>query len=118
VRPAPNAFPQSRRIRRRREFQYVFDTGRRAHGRLLTLVGSRAKGATTRLGVVASRKIGNSVARNRAKRLIREVFRTELGVGPGLDLIVIPKVGLPGATLDAVATDFRSTLRRLAMSIK
>jgi ribonuclease P protein component len=95
----------------------VFETGRRAHGRLLTLVGAQAKGASTRLGIVASRKLGNAVRRNRAKRLIREVFRTESEVEKPLDLVVIPKAGLPDARIDVIAADYRSTLRRLTMSI-
>ena len=96
----------------------MFETGRRSHGRLLTLVGSRAKGASTRLGIVASRKLGNSVTRNRAKRLIREVFRTASAPERPLDLVVIPKAGLPGSGRDAVAADYRATLKRLTMSIK
>jgi ribonuclease P protein component len=47
---------------------------------------------TTRLGITASRRIGNAVARNRAKRLVREAFRRTLARFPmGLDLVVIVK---------------------------
>ena len=35
----------------------------------------RGPGACNRLGVVASRKVGGAVARTRAKRRLREVFR-------------------------------------------
>ncbi|MGH9408553.1 MAG: ribonuclease P protein component [Vicinamibacterales bacterium] len=118
MRRAPNAFPPARRIRRRGEFQHVFDTGRRVHGRLLTVVGSRAKGPTARLGIVASRKIGNAVARNRAKRLIREVFRLEPGTAAGWDLVLIPKAALPTASFAEVAVDYRATVRRLTMSMR
>ena len=43
-----------------------------------------------RLGVVASRKVGPAVTRNRAKRLVREVFRRNPSVFPaGFDVVVI-----------------------------
>ena len=79
-RPMPsNALPPARRIRRRGEFQRVFDAGRRAHGRYLTIIAAPAPGADSRLGIVASKKLGGAVVRNRAKRLIREMFRTQSG---------------------------------------
>ena len=72
-----NALPPARRIRRRGEFQRVFDAGRRAHGRYLTIIAAPRSGADSRLGIVASKKLGGAVVRNRAKRLIREMFRTQ-----------------------------------------
>ena len=46
----------------------------------------------TKLGVIVTKKVGNSVFRNRVKRWIREVFRTERGrfVTP-VDLVMIPR---------------------------
>jgi ribonuclease P protein component len=113
--------PRARRLRRRTEFQRVFDTGRRVHGRYFTIIassGDRAVNTDTdgsgfaRLGIVASRRLGDAVVRNRAKRLIREVFRTEAPSRPALDLVVIPKPALLDARWSAVQEDFRATLRR------
>lgn len=48
----------------------------------------------SRLGIVASRKVGNAVERNRIKRVCRECFRTWPGFVPdGIDLVVIARRG-------------------------
>jgi ribonuclease P protein component len=112
----PNALPPARRIRRRSEYQRVFDAGRRAHGRYMTIIAAPAEGPLTRLGIVASKKIGGAVARNRAKRLIRQVFRTETGPASASDLVVIAKVAAVSVGAPEVASDFRATLRRLGLS--
>ena len=116
-----HTLPRARRLRRRTEFQRVFDTGRRVHGRYFTIIALPGAGdrgvetdgsASMRLGIVASRRLGGAVVRNRAKRLIREVFRTEAPFKPALDLVVIPKAALLEAPWSAVRDDFRAVLRR------
>jgi ribonuclease P protein component len=111
-----NALPPARRIRRRGEFQRVFDAGRRAHGRYLTIIDAPAPGPDSRLGIVASKKLGGAVVRNRAKRLIRQVFRTETAPDRPSDLVIIPKPSALQAVVAELATDYQTTLRRLSLS--
>ena len=66
-----------------------------------------------RLGIAATRKFGGAVQRNRAKRLIREVFRRNK-IAPGFDVVVIPKRELLDASLSALEADYRTTIERRA----
>lgn len=113
-----NTLPPARRIRRRGEFQHVFDAGRRAHGRYLTIIAAPAPDPHSRLGIVASRKLGGAVVRNRAKRLIRQVFRTESGPDRASDLVVIPKPAIFAAPMAELLADYRTTVKRLCLSKK
>lgn len=66
---------RKQRLRRTAQFQETYDQNRRWHGRHMVLFLRAAPDASQRLGVVASRKVGNAVARARAKRRLREAFR-------------------------------------------
>ena len=113
---ASERFTKASRVRRRGEFQRVFDLALRTKGRYFTiLVGPNTEGAL-RLGIVASKKLGDAVRRNRAKRLIREIFRhiqPPLG-GRAVDVVVIPRRELFDAAYSSLESDFRGALSRAA----
>jgi ribonuclease P protein component len=99
-------------VRRRSEFQQIFKNGYRVGSRYFTLLLSPNAGSSTRLGIVASRKLGDAVHRNRAKRLIRELFRLNDTSATGIDVVVIPRRELFDAAYAELDRDFRTAWRR------
>jgi ribonuclease P protein component len=99
------------RIRRRPEFKQVYDKGARVHGRYSTIFILPNNQGIGRLGIAATKKLGGAVQRNRAKRLIREVFRRNK-IASGFDVVVVPRRELLEASLSAIEADYRSTLER------
>ena len=105
------AFRPCERIRRRLEFRRVYDEGVRISGRYTTLFILANKLDVGRLGIAATRKLGGAVVRNRAKRLIREVFRRNK-IASGFDVVFVPKRELLDASLTVLETDYRHAFQR------
>ena len=101
-------------IRQRRDFLQIYDRGRKHSGRFMTVFSLRREGPS-RLGIAATRKLGIAVERNRAKRLIRELFRLN-PAPPGFDIVVIPRRALFGASFSTLEAEYVATLGRLRAS--
>jgi ribonuclease P protein component len=116
--------PRSQRIRKRPEFVRIQGGPLRVSTRhLLLLFAPRVDdddaASAPRLGVVASRKVGNAVARNRAKRLVREAFRHHQGLLPrGLDLVIVVRPGTERLGLAEVAGELVDAAPQIARRLR
>ena len=103
------------RIRRRPEFLKVQQAGVRIRGRFQTLFVLPNQHGLSRLGIIATRRLGGAVCRNRSKRLIREMFRLNKG-RPGLDLVVLPRFGFFDVPFASLQADYCAVLGRFEKS--
>ena len=111
--PGP-ALAAPERLQRRAEFLRAASALRQGTDAFLLQGRSRADGSDAiRVGFTCSRKVGNAVMRNRARRRLREVARAVLpGLArPGWDYVL---VGRPGAT---VVHDFAAMKADLARAL-
>jgi ribonuclease P protein component len=98
-------------VRRRPEYLAGYERGSKISSRLMTVFVLANGGPTARLGIAATRKLGNAVQRNWAKRLVREVFRHHKPEA-GLDIIVIPKREMLVADYRTVEAEYCAVLKR------
>ena len=103
------------RVRKRAEFLEIQSGGARVNGDCLVFIVLRRDAACPlRLGITASRKIGNAVQRSRARRLIREAFRAVFAQLPaGIDVVVIVRRPLGQRKLPAVLEEWTRALPRI-----
>ena len=101
-------------LAKRADFLKAASARRQGVGGMLLQARDRADGSSqVRIGFTASKKIGNAVLRNRAKRRLRAAARAVLASGarPGWDYVLI---GRPGVTathpFDQLCDDLRSAL--------
>jgi len=108
------AFSRTSRLRLKKEFEAVFDAGRKTVTRDLVAWHLPGADKDKKLGLMVSKKIGGAVQRNRLKRLLREAFRlTVTELKEGTRLIIYPKAGCAVKNM-AQAREALDTLRRRA----
>ena len=97
------------RLRHTAQFQQAYDQDRRWHGRLMVLFLRSGPDASLRLGVVASKKVGNAPERARAKRRLREAFRRQRAgfASRTDDVVLVARRSILAASWDAVVAELR-----------
>ena len=96
--PEPNPkgtarFSKAARLRHRQEFLRAQAQGKRFHTRHFGVTLAPMAEGHPRLGLVATRRLGKAVQRNRVKRLLREFFRRHQTGLPAFDLVIMAKKG-------------------------
>lgn len=68
----------------------------------------------SRIGLIASRQVGNAVTRNRAKRRLRELFRTtKYQLSPPVDLVIRARPAIAEATFPELKDAWCAALKDL-----
>ena len=96
------------RLRRRKDFDTVFQEGHVLANRLLVLRTAPNQLPHNRYGFVTGKRLGKAVVRNRVRRRLREAVRS-LAARPGWDVVV-------SARARAAEADFHQ-LRKAVVSL-
>ena len=77
-------------LKRNRDFSRLYNKGKSHVAPSVVVYVLKNRAHRVRLGITTSKKIGNAVERNRARRVIREAFRQLLPrIRPGFDLVFV-----------------------------
>ena len=104
------------RLKRRREFVAVANTRWRwVTSAFVLQVGPRVEPEEIGIGFTASRRIGNAVARNRARRRLRAAVRAILPgpARPGYDYVVVARPAILTCPFDLLLNDLATAFARV-----
>jgi ribonuclease P protein component len=114
----PHAGVPALRLKKRRDFLRAAQRGRRAVRPGLVLQAVPGPEGTLRVGFTVTRKVGNAVMRNRARRRLKEAARLTLPAAatPGWDLVLIGREGTLTRPFERLKDDLRGALRQLGVA--
>ena len=104
------------RINHQEDYENLYKKGKKFTGKYIIVYIKGNKLHYNRFGIVASKKVGNAVIRNRAKRqiraVIREINREMIGSN---DMVVIAKSNISKSSYCLIKKDFCSILRKAGL---
>ena len=90
-------------LRKQSDFTGVYNRGKSHGSKYVVVLYRRNNRDYSRTAFVSSKKVGNSVQRNRARRLMREADRTmNKKIVPGYDVIFVARNTINGTKCDEV----------------
>jgi ribonuclease P protein component len=96
------------------DYRLIYRAGLKLNSERFVLFGRENNLEHSRLGITVSRKVGGAVARNRVKRLFREIFRTSAADLPNrFDLVVNARRACVDASLGELRDEFIAAMRAL-----
>lgn len=79
-------------LKKKRDFSRLYNKGKSFVAPSVVVYVLRNRVRQTRIGITTSKKVGNAVERNRARRVIRAAYRQLfLRVRPGFDLVFVAR---------------------------
>lgn len=97
-------------LQENKDFKRLYYRGKSYAHPALVIYFMRNRAGFSRIGLTASRKIGNAVTRNRARRVIREAYRAvSPEIVPGYDIVFVAR----GKTARMKSTELQPVMKKL-----
>jgi ribonuclease P protein component len=101
------------RLKKNYEFKKVYNEGKYYVEKYIVMYIIMNSSASNRVGFSVSKKVGNSVVRNRVKRLMKEIYRKFSGnIKLGYDIVFTARVGSGSADYRLIEKNMISILNK------
>lgn len=101
------------KLLKRTDYQRLSASGKKYHTPHFIVVWSEDGIGRARIGITASRKVGNAVTRNRIKRLVREYFRLHRHCFIAADFNIIAKRGAENLAFHELCSELGKAVQRV-----
>jgi len=103
-------------LRRKSDFSLIYSKGKSVGERYVVLFSKKNNLSYNRVAFLASKKVGKSVERNRARRLLKESYREiKENLKDGYDIIIIARKTINGLKCADVKSSICSAVKRAGL---
>ena len=103
-------------LKQNHEFRRLYNKGKSAVCPYFVIYCRRTNRPYSRLGITTGVKLGNAVKRNRARRRIRELYRTHEGkLRPGYDVVIVARTRVIYGNFSELERSFDQLMKKLGL---
>lgn len=103
-------------IKNNYEFRRLYAKGKSASSPLIVVYCRKNRTNGSRLGITVSTKVGKAVVRNKVRRRLKEIYRTnEENVAEGYDVVIVARVRCRHGEYWQMEKDFLRVIKRLGI---
>lgn len=104
------------RIRESQQYNNIYQNGRKFLGKCLIVFIVENELGINRFGIVTSKKIGNAVTRNKAKRRLRSLINeNRLKLKQGYDIVLVSRPLISKVKYNQIEKDFSIVMRKTGL---
>lgn len=105
-------------LKQNHEFRRLYSKGRNAASPYFAVYCRRTGRPYSRLGLTTGVKLGNAVKRNRVRRRMRELYRTnESKLRPGYDIVIVARTRAIFARYSDLESSFLRLMKKLELTL-
>ena len=105
-------------LKQNHEFRRLYSKGRNAASPYFAVYCRKTGRPYSRLGLTTGVKLGNAVKRNRVRRRMRELYRTnESKLRPGYDIVMVARTRAIFARYSDLESSFLRLMKKLELTI-
>ena len=102
------------RLKKRKEFGYIYKNGACIHSKYLTLLYTPSKLKKVRIGFSVSKKVGKAFMRNKVKRRLRAIIKDNLELlHPNTNYIFLAKPGIDTLSFNDIDKEVHFLIHKL-----
>lgn len=103
-------------LKQNHEFRRLYNKGNCAASPVMAVYCRKTRLRVSRLGLTTGVKLGHAVVRNRVRRRLREIYRTnEHRLAPGWDIVVVARVKAVYSRYDELESSFIKLCAKLGL---
>lgn len=106
------------RLKKRYQFNYVYKSGEHFSANHIVLYVTSSKTKNLKVGLAVTKKVGHAVVRNRVRRQLREIIRTQIPMlKQNYNIIVVAKDNITQASFSELTNEFNKLIHKAGLKI-